>query len=411
IILFFLRGGLSFASIGILVSFREICVALLEIPSGAAADVFGRKKSMIISFASYIVSFLIFYYFSGFPFFLLAMFFFSIGESFRTGTHKSMIFSWLKKEGRENERASVYGQTRSWSKFGSAFSLPVAVALVFITGEYSILFLACCLPYLLNIINVSSYPSWLDFDVGKEHSKSDNSPDASLNEVQRPSSGYRLFATLRLSLSEAFRLPRLRRILLESMCYGGVFKTAKDYIQPILVALVVSSSFLPEMERGRQIAVFTGFVYFILHLLSGLTSARAGRFRDKAGGDEPAATILWRIELVVFLAMGIGILSGFVWIAVVAFVALALLQNLWRPLLVGRCAACCSENRMATLLSIESQAKSLFICVFAPLVGWAVDTFAKTDGNVRYLPVAILGVAVSIIVLAARGKTSPDPVV
>ncbi len=50
IILFFLDKGLSFTQIGLLVGFRELAINLMEIPSGAIADLFGRRRSMILSF-------------------------------------------------------------------------------------------------------------------------------------------------------------------------------------------------------------------------------------------------------------------------------------------------------------------------------------------------------------------------
>ena len=126
LVLVFLDKGLSFFVIGLLIAFREATVNLLEIPSGAMADVWGRRRAMVASFASYIVSFLIFGAATGAPALFLAMFFFGVGETFRTGTHKAMIFAWLRLQGRTDEKTRFYGYTRSWSKFGSAVSVVLA---------------------------------------------------------------------------------------------------------------------------------------------------------------------------------------------------------------------------------------------------------------------------------------------
>ena len=56
----FLEKGLSYTMIGTLIGFREICVSLMEIPTGAIADVLGRRRSMIASFLAYIGSFALF---------------------------------------------------------------------------------------------------------------------------------------------------------------------------------------------------------------------------------------------------------------------------------------------------------------------------------------------------------------
>ncbi len=57
LILFFLEKGLSFFAIGTLYAAREITVNLFEIPSGVIADSFGRRRTMILSFGFYIISF------------------------------------------------------------------------------------------------------------------------------------------------------------------------------------------------------------------------------------------------------------------------------------------------------------------------------------------------------------------
>ncbi|MBT4735493.1 MAG: MFS transporter, partial [Candidatus Marinimicrobia bacterium] len=56
LMLAFVEKGLSFLQIGVLFAFREVCVNLFEIPSGAVADLYGRRRAMVVSFAAYIVS-------------------------------------------------------------------------------------------------------------------------------------------------------------------------------------------------------------------------------------------------------------------------------------------------------------------------------------------------------------------
>jgi len=136
LILFFLDQNLSFTQIGLLVAVRELSANLLEIPSGAWADLYGRRKAMIGSFLVYILSFLIFANGSRFSHFAIAMIFYACGDAFRTGTHKAMIFAWLRDQGRVAEKTQIYGHTRSWSKIGSAFSIIIATGLMVTTGQY-----------------------------------------------------------------------------------------------------------------------------------------------------------------------------------------------------------------------------------------------------------------------------------
>ena len=108
LVLAFLEKGLSFFDIGLLIAFREIAINLFELPSGAAADLYGRRRSMILSFACYLVAFAVFAASSAMWTLFAAMFFFALGEAFRSGTHKAMIFDWLALEGRPHEKTRVY---------------------------------------------------------------------------------------------------------------------------------------------------------------------------------------------------------------------------------------------------------------------------------------------------------------
>ncbi|MFW5777052.1 MAG: hypothetical protein ACOCZB_07175 [Spirochaetota bacterium] len=52
----------------------------------------------------------------------MAMLLFSFGEAFRTGTHKAMIFTYLRLRGFDAHGNDYYGHTRAWSQTGSAVS-------------------------------------------------------------------------------------------------------------------------------------------------------------------------------------------------------------------------------------------------------------------------------------------------
>jgi MFS family permease len=400
LILVFRQKGLSFGMIGVLIGFRAICINLMEIPSGAVADVMGRRRSMIASFLAYIGSFLIFGLCEALWTLFGAMFLFSIGEAFRTGTHKAMIFGWLERQNRLSEKTTVYGRTRSWSKLGSATSVVIATVVVFSTEQLSSVFLFCVIPYVLNIVNFFGYPSYLD------------GPRA---EDKGPRG---VVKTLFLALSQSFRRRPLRRLLIESMGYDGLFQASKDYVQPIIKTACVSLPLILvigdrlSLEQSQRVALAVGVVYFVQHLLGSFASRGAGRFAKTFGGEERSARLLWFINVLVFVAMAVGIHAGLSPVAILAFVLLAAFQNFWRPILVSRVATLADSAQAATVLSIESQAKSLFVAIVAPLLGWSVDLIAAAySEDLRFLPVAALGIVVSaLMLLTGRLADRSEPV-
>ena len=115
IILIFRANGMSFFQIGLLYSIRDLTNNLMEIPTGVFADAFGRRRSMVMAFSAYILSFIIFYSFVEFSFYALAMVLFGLGEAFRSGTHKALILEYLKQNDMLDTKVAYYGSTRGAS--------------------------------------------------------------------------------------------------------------------------------------------------------------------------------------------------------------------------------------------------------------------------------------------------------
>ena len=357
LILAFLEKDLSFFQIGILIGFREVCINIFEIPSGAVADLYGRRRSMIFSFLAYIASFLVFGLSASFAALFLAMFAFALGDSFRTGTHKAMIFEWLRIQGREEERTRVYGFTRSWSKVGSAVSVVIASAFIFTGARYSDIFLLAVIPYALNIVNFLGYPKELE---------GSRAADTKIPGV---------WAHLKDSMRMAFADRPLRGILVESMSYEGTYKVAKDYIQPVIKQAALGLALLAAWQQHQRVAILMGTVYFVLHLLSSFASRGGYRLVAATGSEESAAKSLWGATALIYAALAWGLWTGWGSVVIAGFVALAVLQNFWRPVLISRIDAHSRPEAGATILSVETQAKSILAMVLAPLIGLCVDAF------------------------------------
>jgi MFS family permease len=375
IVLALLAKGLSFLDVGLLFALKELVVNLIEIPSGAWADSFGRRRLMIASSLAYLLSFVVFGSVQSLPGLALAMVAYAFGDAFRTGTHKAMIFAWLRARGRGDDRTEVYGFTRSWSKRGSAVSGLVSAALVLALDDLDIIFYAACLPYLLNVVNFMGYPPEVELDGGRA------SADAS---QRRPI--MRAWGTTR----RAFSTRSLRHVLFESMGFEGVFHAIKDYLQPVLLAASVQWIAGGSLSAVQRSALLIGPIYFALFMAAAAASRRAHRFSAWAGGESRAAGRLWILGFVSFAALGLGAWQGWVVLTVLGFVAAHVLQNLWRPILVSRIDGIADGRDGATLLSVESQSRRLATMVLAPLVGWMVDV----AGSVA--PIGVLGAAIAL---------------
>ncbi|MEE9436072.1 MAG: MFS transporter, partial [Candidatus Adiutricales bacterium] len=374
-----------FFMIGLLIGFREICINIMEIPSGAMADMFGRRRSMILAFSAYIVSFAIFAMSSSLALLFGAMFFFAIGDAFRSGTHKAMIFDWLEMQNRGHERTKVYGFTRSWSKMGSAVSVLIAAGLVFYTGSYSNIFWFTIIPYAFNIINFLGYPSFLDGERTGQFSIM-----AVINFLGR-------------ALKQSVKHPPLRRLVIESMGFEGMFKASKDYLQPILKQTVLAIPVLLIFDDKQRAALLVGLVYFVLHFLSSMASRRAYKLARWKGGEDEAGYFIWRVNLFVFASLILALWLNLHPISILGFIVLAVFQNFWRPVLVSRINAHSESQMGATVLSIEAQGKSFSTMLLAPILGWSID---RAGG---FWPVGMLGALIASGMLLTGRKNNTEP--
>lgn len=381
-ILAFLDKGLGFFEIGLLIGFRSLCINILEVPSGAIADSYGRRASMVLSFTAYIVAFSTFAASDLLPGLFLGMFFMAIGEAFRSGTHKAMIFDWLRSVDRESERVEVYGYTRSWSKMGSALSALLAAGLVFTLQDYSVVFWVSALPCVFNIVNFLGYPASVEGPAKDE--------DEGVMQ--------RLFR----AATVVWREKRQRRLVVEAMGFEGVFSSAKEYLQPLLQQSAMALPLFLALADAQRTAVLTGVVYSLLYFLSGIASRNAHAVVTWKKDEDTAARFLWMVVLGCYGVMLGCLLQGWLAVAIVCFVCVHLVQNLWRPALVSRLNAASEPALAATTLSIESQARSLTTLVLAPLLGLAVD-------HVGLWPVGAVGavVAMAALLLSTRGGSHP----
>lgn len=356
LLLFFLSRGLSFFQIGLLISIREIFVYIFEIPTGAYADVYGRKRSMILTFVFYIISFLIFYFSSSFLLFSLAMLFFALGETLRSGTHKSIIFAFLDRQERSGEKVKVYGLTRSYSKFGSSLNAILAGGLVFYRGDYGIIFLASIVPYFFDLILMFTYPQ--------------DRPSPSRGKFF-PSLVEHLKDTL-----ESFRkLKNMTVGVINLSLNSSFFKISKDYLQPILNSWALTLPLFYGLRGEKRTAIVIGAVYFFIYIIAALASRNASRIKNRMGPSTQAMNIIYLITFVSFIFIGIMNIFNLIYPIIFLFLVLYFLRNARKPMMVGYIADISEEDQRATVLSMENQLRSIIALVVAPVLGFFADRF------------------------------------
>lgn len=382
LLLYFLERGMTFFEIGLLIAFRELIVNLLEIPSGVAADVFGRRKTLAFSLLIYMVSFFVFGVAESIPVIFGAMFLFAIAESCRSGTHKAMIFHWLRREDAMAEKSKIYGYTRSWSKIGAAASLLIAGGIVLATEDYAATFHFSSVACLAGVVNLVGYPRYLD---------GEGAAGVSLSSI---------LGQAKQAVKQGYSEPKFRQLILESMGSEGVFQAVKDYLQPLVkaAALPMAAGMLAAMEMSepQKVVLLAVPVYVLLYLLAAYASRNAHRLVQAAGGEDQAARWVWIATIVVFAVISAAGIFSLTKVMIVLFILLFTLQNIWRPIQISRFQDYGDSQQGAAMLSMENQSCTLTTMLAAPLVGLAVDVVRTQGWGGDFWPVGCIGLCATV---------------
>jgi len=364
LILYFLSKDQSFINIGFLYSIKELTIFIMEIPSGVIADAVGRRRTLIFSFAFYIISFLVFYLAGSFLWFSVAMLFFALAEAFRSGVHKAMIFDYLQQKGWADKKTEYYGHTRSWSQKGSALSALTAAFLVFFTKRYDVVFLVSVVPYFIDMALIFSYPKWLDGELKRVDTVT----------VRQK------FLEVEKAFAQTFRSLKFIRVLFSLSLYTGYYKAVKDYVQPMIRTLALTLPVFMYWHEDQRVAVFVGLFYFITYWLTSWMSRRSGVFLKRfADYKRPMNYTLVTGFMFGILAGGVYLL-GWYFASVMGFVGIMLIENLRKPIGVAAVADLTNSHAMATVLSVSSQLQSVFAAIIAPMIGFIADQYGPGAG-------------------------------
>lgn len=371
LIVFLLDRGFSYTQIGLFYALREISANILEIPSGISADVLGRRRTLAGSFVLYMFSFFIFYFFTNSYLYGAAFIFYGAGEAFRSGTHKGMIADYLEQHGEKERMASYYGHTRSWSQVGLALSSLLAGLLVFITGKIDRVFLFSIIPNGINFFLILSYPRELDRKEARDSTGEHNS-----------------WKTVVYQSFHALADRQNLKLLNLTALHTAFLKSIKDYVQPVILAFVISSPFLKDFEYDKRAALLLGSVYFIIYFLSSRASAAAGKLTGFKHELIPGLTLL--AGLAAGLFGGFFLYISFPVITIFFFLVIHLVENLRKPLLTGYLSNRVDSAVLTTVLSVQSQLKTFLTAVLAVLFGFLADRFSVGEALIYVSAVLLL---------------------
>ena len=122
IVLFFQEHGLTLTEVMVLQAIYSISVAVFEIPSGYIADVFGRKRTIILSTIFCFLGYILFSFYSGFLIFGIAEILIGIGGSLMSGSDSAILYDTLLETDAKDKYTKIEGRNYAIGNFSEAIA-------------------------------------------------------------------------------------------------------------------------------------------------------------------------------------------------------------------------------------------------------------------------------------------------
>jgi len=354
--IYFLNNGLNFFMIGILFSIKEAIVYVFEIPSGIIADYYGKKSELKICFIMYIISFILFFLGSNYTIMIFAMIFFGLGDAFRSGTHKAMIYEYLEQNNQFHLKNKVYGYTRSYSKIGSALSSFLSIAIILNLDQYRKIFLFSVVPYIIGFLLINSYPETLN------------------KKIETELSLKRVFELMKKQIKSIFGNVRLNLIIINSSVYNSIYSGIKDYIQPVIVGFVLLH--IGEIALGVDdvTKITLGILYGVFSIGSVIASRYSHLLNNYYSSESIMKSTFVIFVFSLFLVAG-GIRFDLPILVIFIYFFIYISKDLRKVHLVEFAGNNMKKEERATVMSYNNQLKSTFLIVISPILGFVADTF------------------------------------
>lgn len=351
IVLFYEDHGLGLQDVFILKSVYSVAAVALEIPSGYLADVWGRRKCLIMGCILYFFGYLCYSATSTFTAFLFAEVLLGIGQTLVNGADSALLYDTTVQYKKENLYLRYEGRITMIGNFAEA------IAGIFggLLAAYSLRFPF----YAQAVIAFSGIPAALAL---KELSIKSN--------IQNP-------------VNEIVRIIKYSLVTNRKLCYnimysgiiGAATLTMAWFVQPLLINLKTPVSWY-------------GIIWTILNLSVGVAALYSDRV-DRYFGPRKMGILILAFIVGGYIALAFNLTYAGLAILFVFYI----FRGFATPILKGYINQMTFSEMRATVLSIRNFIIRLMFAAIAPFIGWLNDMYS--------LQVALLVSAAIILIPGA----------
>jgi len=342
IMLFWQSHGLSLTQIMLLQSIYSIGVVILELPTGAFADKFGKRKSLILGSVFWALGFLWYWLSSNFWQFAIGELIVGVGSAFISGADRAYLHEFLREMNQGGDFKKNEGKARGIDQ--------IAQAIGSITGGFigsislSLTLFATSISAFFGLLVGISFPKLKE----SEH-------------IQRPSFGEIISESISLVRGHK----RLLWLTLFYASFNGLIWPLNFYSQPVLQSLNIP-------------IIYFGVIFFAFNLIAGLGSSLTYQFERIA---KKRSFLILSATVVVSLFLISYINTIYIFPLWSLFLALLFINQ---TIISHEVLQIVPEGNASTILSFQSVLRRIFYAVVGPILGIASDYFGLHQSLMMY---------------------------
>lgn len=331
--IFFLSKGLNFSQITLLQSFSAIGIVLFEVPTGAVADLLGRKKSLLMGSVIMSISLMFYALGNSFLYFAIAEILFALGFTLKSGADTSLLYDSLKFSGREEDFKNLMGK---YNFISILMQVPGSIMAGYLYEiNINLPFIISAIFMIITFVIITFFEEPEDREIK--------------NKNQRT-----YFEQIKDSALYIKNHEKIKGIMVFTVVFYIFFRAGFWMFQPYMKA------------SGVPVVAF-GWIFALFNLVAAFSSAKSAWIMDKT----KPKTLIFIAGLIIVSFLGMGFVK--VWIGTVFILLQQMARGIYKPTVNKYLNKHIESDMRATILSFHSLMINICVGITLPLIGMMMD--------------------------------------
>ncbi|MBE6053126.1 MAG: MFS transporter [Clostridium sartagoforme] len=352
-ILYLSYKGMNLVEIGLLEGIFHITGFLSEIPTGALADLFGRRKMIIIGRVTSLISAIVMLFSNSFLGFAIGFILSAWGYNLNSGSEEALIYDSLKSLSREEEYLKVNGKINLIIEISQG--LAVFIGGVLSQIDFSISYITAI---IIGIFSLSISFRFTEVDIREKNEE-------------------------RVSLISHFKISI------------NILKGNRKLLNILLFFPLIYTFSAIIYFYGQQFLSDAGYSRInisIIFLFNGVLSSMGAIISHKVYKKFKIMGCLVISIIISFLMILMGIVSREV--SILIFLLIGFLTSILQPISSKLINSMIESKQRATIISVESMCYSLMMIILFPICGLIGDMISL---DISFKSIGVLGIIITII--------------